>query len=148
MIITIPITLIALGSYGREQLCVYSDIDLMLLYKDIAGFNLTPIMEEFMIIAWDSGLKLGSRVHEVSKIEEEVRTDITIKTSIMESRLIYGSKILWVDFLNKLSNIRNYNQKEFIQEKLDEHKQRLITNPLIMQANIKDGYGGIKVYNI
>jgi [protein-PII] uridylyltransferase len=144
----IPITLIALGSYGREQLCVYSDIDLMILYKDIGGFNLTPIMEEFMTIAWDSGLKLGSRVHEIGKIEQEVRTDITIKTSIMESRLIYGSKILWIEFLNKLVNIRNYNQKLFIQDKLVEHKQRLIKNPLIMQVNVKDGYGGMRESNM
>ncbi len=41
---SIPITLIALGSYGREQLCVYSDIDIMVLYEDIAGYNLKPIM--------------------------------------------------------------------------------------------------------
>ena len=145
---SIPITLIALGSYGREQLCVYSDIDIMLLYKEIAGFNIEPIMEEFMTIAWDSGLKLGSRVHEVSKIEEEVRSDITIKTSIMESRFIYGSNILWTNFLNKLHNIRKYEQKEFILETLNEHKQRLIANPLCMQANIKDGYGGLRESNM
>jgi [protein-PII] uridylyltransferase len=145
---SIPITLIALGSYGREQLCVYSDIDIMLLYKEVPGFNIEPIMEEFMTIAWDSGLKLGSRVHEISAIEQEVRSDITIKTSIMESRLIYGSNILWTNFLNKLYNIRKYNQKEFILEKLNEHKQRLISNPLCMQANIKDGYGGMRESNM
>ncbi len=145
---SIPITLIALGSYGREQLCVYSDIDIMLLYKEVPGFNLEPIMQEFMTIAWDSGLKLGSRVHEISSIEQEVRSDITIKTSIMESRLIYGSNILWTNFLNKLQNIRKYNQKEFILEKLAEHKQRLISHPLCMQANIKDGYGGMRESNM
>jgi len=145
---SIPITLIALGSYGREQLCVYSDIDIMLLYKEVPGFNIEPIMEEFMTIAWDSGLKLGSRVHEISSIEQEVRSDITIKTSIMESRLIYGSNILWINFLNKLHSIRKYNQKEFILEKLSEHKQRLISHPLCMQANIKDGYGGMRESNM
>ncbi len=91
---SIPITLIALGSYGREQLCVYSDIDIMLLYEDINGFNIKPILEEFMTLAWDSGLKLGHRVHEIKEIENAVKQDITIKTSILESRLIYGSKHL------------------------------------------------------
>jgi [protein-PII] uridylyltransferase len=145
---TIPISLIALGSYGREQLCIYSDIDIMVLYKDIPGFNLKPIMEEFMILAWDSGLKLGSRVHEVSEIEEAVKTDITIKTSILESRLIYGSKQLWFHFQNRLNNIRLFNQKEFILEKIAEHKQRLLKYPLDMQANIKDGYGGMRESNM
>lgn len=145
---SIPITLIALGSYGREQLCVYSDIDIMVLYKDIKGFNIQPIIEELMIIAWDSGLKLGSRVHEIDEIEEAVKTDITIKTSILESRFIYGSKILWFGFQNKLLNIRLFNQKGFILEKLAEHKTRLIKYPLTVQPNIKDGYGGMRESNM
>ena len=145
---SIPITLIALGSYGREQLCVYSDIDIMLLYEDVAGFNIKPIIEEFMILAWDSGLKLGSRVHELNEIQSAVKTDITIKTSILESRLIYGSKSLWFHFQNKLKAIRYTNQKEFIVEKIQEHKQRLLNHPLDMQPNIKDGYGGMRESNM
>ena len=35
----IPIALIALGSYGREQLCVHSDIDLMIVYVKNNGYN-------------------------------------------------------------------------------------------------------------
>ena len=144
----IPITVIALGSYGREQLCVYSDIDIMLLYEDVAGFNIQPILEEFVLLAWDSGLKLGSRVHSVESLEDEVKNDVTIKTSILESRLIYGSKHLWYKFEYKLSNIRKFNQKEFVLEKLDEHKTRLLKYPLCMQPNIKDGYGGMREANM
>ncbi|PIF03526.1 MAG: protein-PII uridylyltransferase, partial [Arcobacter sp.] len=51
----IPITLIALGSYGREQLCIYSDVDLLILYEDVRGYNLKEIMEEFITLAWDCG---------------------------------------------------------------------------------------------
>ena len=145
---SVPITLVALGSYGREQLCVYSDIDLMLLYKDIPGYNIKPILEDFLTLAWDAGLKLGHRVHEIDEVFDVVQTDITIKTSIIESRLIYGSKYLWFAFENTLYNIRHYKQKEFILEKLEEHKQRLLKNPLCMEPNIKDGYGGMREINL
>jgi [protein-PII] uridylyltransferase len=145
---SIPITIIALGSYGREQLCIYSDIDIMILYDETNGYNLTPIMEEFMTLSWDSGLKLGSRAHDIKEIEDSVKEDITIKTSILESRMIYGSKHLWYKYQNKLINIRNYEQKEFVLEKLDEHKERLNKNPLVMQPNIKDGYGGMRESNM
>ncbi|MDC0932789.1 HD domain-containing protein [Arcobacteraceae bacterium] len=144
----IPITIIALGSYGREQLCVYSDIDIMLLYDEVPGFNIRPILEEFVLLAWDSGLKLGSRVHSIDDIEHEVKSDVTIKTSILESRLIYGSKHLWYQFEYKLMNIRKFEQKEFVLEKLAEHKTRLLKYPLCMQPNIKDGYGGMREANM
>lgn len=145
---SIPITLVALGSYGREQLCIYSDIDLMILYEDIKGYNLKNIMEEFITLAWDCGLKLGSRVHELKEIEEAVKEDITIKTSIIESRLIYGSKYLWFGYEKALTKIRKTNQLEFINEKMQEHKDRLLKHPLNMQPNIKDGYGGMREANM
>ena len=141
---SIPISLVALGSYGREQLCIYSDIDIMLLYENVKGYNLKNIMEEFITLAWDCGLKLGSRVHELREISDAVKEDITIKSSILESRLIYGSKNLWFGYQNVLSKIRKTNQKEFVLDKLEEHKQRLMKYPLKMEPNIKDGYGGIR----
>ncbi|RXJ67115.1 protein-PII uridylyltransferase [Halarcobacter ebronensis] len=145
---SLPVTLIALGSYGREQLCVHSDVDLMILYQDIKGYNLRPIMEELVTLAWDCGLKLGSRVHEIKEIEEAVKEDITIKTSIIESRMIYGSKHLWYSYENVLRKIRKTGRKEFVLEKLEEHKQRLLKYPLKMEPNIKDGYGGMREANM
>lgn len=144
----IPITLVALGSYGREQLCIYSDIDLMLLYEETSGYNIKAILEEFLTLAWDCGLKLGHRVHEISEIEEAVKEDVTIKTSIIESRIIYGSKLLWFSYENSISRIRRTDQKQFIIEKLEEHKQRLLKYPLCMEPNIKDGYGGMRESNM
>jgi len=145
---SIPISLVALGSYGREQLCIYSDIDIMILYEDIKGYNLKEIMEEFITLAWDCGLKLGSRVHELSDIEDGVKEDITIKTSILESRLIFGSKFLWFSYEKVLNRIRKTEQKKFILEKLEEHKQRLLKYPLKMEPNIKDGFGGMRESNM
>ena len=145
---SIPISLVALGSYGREQLCIYSDIDIMILYENVKGYNLKSIMEEFITLAWDCGLKLGSRVHELKEISEAVKEDITIKSSILESRLIYGSKILWFGYENVLNRIRKTNQKEFVLDKLEEHKERLLKYPLRMEPNIKDGYGGIRESNM
>ncbi|WP_108062879.1 [protein-PII] uridylyltransferase family protein [Poseidonibacter lekithochrous] len=145
---SIPISLVALGSYGREQLCIYSDIDIMILYEDIKGYNLKEIMEEFITLAWDCGLKLGSRVHELKEVAEGVKEDITIKSSIIESRLIFGSKYLWFGYENILNQIRKTNQKDFVLEKLEEHKERLLKYPLKMEPNVKDGFGGIRESNM
>ncbi len=145
---SIPITLIALGSYGREQLCIYSDVDLLILYEEIQGYNLKVIMEELVTLAWDCGLKLGSRVHEIKEIDSSVKEDITIKSSILESRMIYGSKHLWFSYQNILKKIRKTNQKEFVLEKLEEHKKRLLKYPLKMEPNIKDGFGGMREANM
>lgn len=147
LINSIPVTMVALGSYGRQQLSIYSDIDIMLLYKDIKGYQLKLLLERFLYLAWDAGLKIGHRVHEVSEIPEAVKADITIKTAILESRFIWGSKFLWVEYQNKLSQVRKTNQKEFVFAKLEEMAKRHKKYKLSMEPNIKEGIGGLRDSN-
>jgi len=145
---SLPITLLALGSYGREQLCVYSDIDLMIVFKDINGYNTKEIIEKILYILWDCGLKLGHRVHEVGEIFEVSKTDITIKTSMIESRFIAGSKYLLAEVENELTKIRRDNQEEFIDAKIEEIKKLHKRFPLSMEPNLKEGEGGFRSANL
>lgn len=143
----IPITLCALGSYGREQLCVYSDIDLMIVYKDIPGYNANTIIEKMLYMMWDSGLKLGHRVHELGDLFTAAHEDPTIKTAMLESRFICGSKTLWFEVENELTRIKKHEPDTFIESKMDEYNKRLQRYPLTMEPDIKDGFGGIRDSN-
>ncbi|MFT7005467.1 MAG: [protein-PII] uridylyltransferase [Sulfurimonas sp.] len=141
---SIPIAVVALGSYGREQLCVHSDIDLLIVYKDVEGFNTQLIIEKLFYLALDSGLKLGHRVHETTDLFRAAGEDITIRTSLMESRLIIGSPFIWDATQKELNKIRLYNQKEFILAKIDEAQIRRKKYPTSMQPNIKETVGGLR----
>ena len=145
---SVPISLIALGSYGREQLCVHSDIDLMIVFEKVDGYNIELIIEKFLYLAWDSGLKLGHRVHSVDELFEVSKEDITIKTSLLESRFIIGSNFVWHKTQGELNRIRLYNQKEFILDKIDEARKRRKKHPISMQPNIKEGVGGLRDANL
>ncbi len=140
----IPIAFIALGSYGREQLCVHSDIDLMIVYEKNDGYNTAAIIEKFLYLAWDSGLKLGHRVHDVNDLLGASREDITIKTAMMESRLIIGSPFTWSVTQNHLNAIRNDDPKIFIMAKIEEADVRRRKFPFSMQPHIKEGVGGLR----
>jgi len=145
---SIPIALIALGSYGREQLCVYSDIDLMIVYEEIERYNTKALIEKMLYILWDTGLKLGHRVHTTKELFDVSKTDITIKTALLESRFIEGSKSIWTETQNILNAIRHDHPEEFIRLKLEEQKAKHISFPLTMEPNIKDGVGGFRDANI
>ncbi len=140
----IPIAFIALGSYGREQLCVHSDIDLMIVYEKNDGYNTAAIIEKFLYLAWDAGLKLGHRVHEVNDLLGASREDITIKTAMMESRLIIGSPFTWSAVQTRLTAIRHDNPRAFILAKIEEAEVRRKKFPSSMQPHIKEGVGGLR----
>jgi len=141
---SIPIAFVALGSYGREQLCVHSDIDLLIVYEKIDGYNAQLIIEKFFYLALDAGLKLGHRVHETTDLFKASNEDITIKTSLMESRLITGSPFTWHETGRALQKIRLHNQKEFILAKIEEAQTRRKKYPSSMQPNIKEGVGALR----
>jgi len=145
---SVPLGLVALGSYGREQLCVHSDIDLMIVYKEVPGYNLKEMIEKILYILWDTGLKLGHRVHTVEELHEVSKTDITIKTALIESRFIEGSHFIWVDTQNAISQIRHDNIKEFIELKLKEQEIKHRKFPLTMEPNLKEGVGGFRDANL
>ncbi len=145
---TLPITLLALGSYGREQLCVYSDIDLMIVYKEVPGYNTKEMIEKILYILWDAGLKLGHRVHEIGELFKVSKTDITIKTSMIESRFIEGSKQLWIQTQNELHRIRQDNQEAFIEAKIKEMNDLHKKYPMTMEPNLKEGDGGFRNANL
>jgi [protein-PII] uridylyltransferase len=145
---SIPLALVALGSYGREQLCVYSDIDLMIVYKEIPGYNTKEMIEKILYILWDTGLKLGHRVHTVEELFEVSKTDITIKTALIESRFIEGSHFIWTETQNAISLIRHNNVKEYIELKLQEQESKHHRFPLTMEPNLKEGVGGFRDANL
>ena len=145
---SVPISLVALGSYGREQLCVHSDIDLMIIYKDIPGYNMKELIEKILYILWDTGLKLGHRVHTTDELYEVSQTDITIKTALIESRFIEGSHFVWTETQNAIERIRHDNIKGFIKEKLQEQADKHQRFPLTMEPNLKEGVGGFRDANL
>ncbi len=140
----IPIAIIALGSYGREQLCVHSDIDLLIVYEKIEGYNSELIIEKLFYLALDAGMKLGHRVHEVGDLFKAANEDITIRTSLMEARFVTGSSFIWHATQRELNNVRSYKQKEFILAKIEEAQIRRKKYPISMQPNIKEGIGGLR----
>lgn len=141
---SVPITLIALGSYGREQLAPHSDIDLMIVYDPCIGFNTEAIIEKFLYLLWDTGLKIGHRVHTVDDIAQAANEDITIKTAMLEARYIVGSTFTWHKAQKELTALRLHEPKRFIMEKLEEAKLRREKHPLSMQPNIKECAGGLR----
>lgn len=145
---SIPLALVALGSYGREQLCLYSDIDLMIVYKRVDGYNMEKMIEKIFYILLDTGLKLGHRVHEIDELYEVSKSDITIKTAILESRFIEGSVFIWTQTQNVINLIRHDNPKEFIRLKIEEQEKKHIKYPLTMQPNLKEGIGGFRDANL
>lgn len=83
-------SLVAVGGYGRGELHPASDVDIAILRPDDDAAGWQDAVARFVSFLWDIGLEVGHSVRTVADCEREARADLTVATSLMESRLLAG----------------------------------------------------------
>ena len=115
-------SLVAVGGYGRGELFPYSDVDVLILLNAAPDSDVRNRLENFVQLLWDIGLDIGHSIRTVDECLEESAADITVQTSLLEARLITGSRKLFRDLQERYAAAMN--PQKFFQEKLLELQQR------------------------
>jgi [protein-PII] uridylyltransferase len=141
-------SVIATGGYGRGQLAPGSDIDLLFLlpYKQTAWGE--SVVENILYLLWDLGFKVGHATRTVQQSIKYAQADMTIRTSMLDMRLILGDEELFTDLLEHFQkDVVKGTSREFIGAKLDErddrHKRSGASRYLV-EPNVKNGKGGLR----
>jgi [protein-PII] uridylyltransferase len=82
--------LVAVGGYGRGELHPQSDIDLLVLLESATENDADEAIGRFLTFLWDIGLEVGHSVRTLDDCEAEARKDVTVLTTLMETRLLHG----------------------------------------------------------
>lgn len=142
------VSLLAVGGYGREQLFPASDVDVLLLLpgdSTEAHQDLKEHLERFIGACWDAGLEIGSSVRTISECITEAHNDVTVQTSLLETRLIEGDAALFADFKQRYQS--SLNPKAFFTAKTLEMRQRHTkyeNTPYALEPNCKESPGGLR----
>ena len=145
------IAIIATGGYGREELCPFSDIDLLFLITSKTTKDVHEKIEKFLYKIWDSGIKIGHAVRSIKECISICQEDSKALSSLLDARLISGNQALFEDFQNTLQkHIKVKAHKSFTKNKLqerDNRHKRLGDSRYVLEPNIKDGKGGLRDYH-
>ncbi|NCT41125.1 MAG: [protein-PII] uridylyltransferase [Alphaproteobacteria bacterium] len=144
------IAIIATGGYGREELCPYSDIDLLFLTSNKTPKTLNDDIEKFLYQIWDSGIKIGHSVRTIKECITVSQEDPKVLSSLLDARIISGDKNLFQDFETELEkSLKPRTKKAYVEGKLDERDarhMRLGDSRYVLEPTIKDGKGGLRDY--
>ena len=137
--------LVATGGYGRGELFPASDIDLLILIPGEPDDAERARIEALVGLFWDAGLEIGHSVRTVDACVEEARGDITVQTSLLEARLVSGSRALYTRFSGAVAAAMDpaafFKAKKLEQEQ--RHARHLdVTNAL--EPNLKEAPGGLR----
>ncbi|HET6266065.1 MAG TPA: nucleotidyltransferase domain-containing protein, partial [Usitatibacter sp.] len=137
------IALVAVGGYGRGALYPSSDVDVLVLLPD--GRTPDASVEGFIHALWDLGLEPGHSVRTIAECEEEAAKDVTVDTSLLESRLIAGDPALMLELDARLRARRDV--RKFFDAKFREQKrrhERFQEAAYNLEPNVKESPGGLR----
>lgn len=149
------VALLALGGYGRAELCPYSDIDLMFLYPSRVRAPGFPEMQRLfndsiLYMLWDLNLKVGHSTRSVKEALEEAAEDEQSKNAMLESRLICGDEKLHKLFRKDFGSfIRKDNVEIYLRDRLidqNARRTRYGNTVFLQEPDIKNGVGGLRDY--
>lgn len=142
------VCVVALGGYGRRELCPNSDVDILFLYEDGVGDKIKELLvDDIMYPLWDTGLKLGHTSATEAEIISQASSDILLKNSLLDSRLLCGGVSLYSRFRRAFEALCQSTKKSHFDSlmrlKRDRHAAFNWT-PYIQEPNVKNGIGGLR----
>jgi hypothetical protein len=95
----LPFALVAVGGYGRAELCPQSDLDLALLHRGRP--EIAQIAEQIWYPIWDAGFKLGHAGGTVNELVTLGNGDLDSGTSYLSTRHLAGDEALSKDLATR-----------------------------------------------
>ena len=139
---------VATGGYGRGLMAPGSDIDLLFLlpYKQTAWGE--SVAEYMLYLLWDLGFKVGHATRNIDQCIRLSLSDMTIRTALLDSRLLLGDEALYADFHHRFrKEVLEGNARPFVEAKLAEQNARHAragASRYLVEPNVKDGKGGLR----
>lgn len=142
------VSVVATGGYGRAELFPQSDIDLLFLYRPAARSAAERFARTLLYVLWDLGLKVGHALRGVEDTLELACGDLTIRTNLIDARLIAGDAGLFGDMSERFAQeVVEGTAEAFVEAKLaerDARHKRFGDSRYLLEPNIKDGKGGLR----
>lgn len=139
--------LVATGGYGRGELAPHSDIDLLFLLPS-GGAAPTAAVEYMLYLLWDLGFKVGHAVRTIEECVTESLADLTVRTTLLEARLVAGNAALFAAFeIAYQTQVVAETGLAFVSAKLKEREQRHARwgdSRYMLEPNVKEGAGGLR----
>ncbi|TSK05893.1 MAG: [protein-PII] uridylyltransferase [Geobacter sp.] len=142
------LALVAVGGYGRRELNPYSDLDLLFLYSGKESKVVEEAANRLLYFLWDLRLDVGYSVRTITDCVEMANNDVTVKTALLDARLLTGSEHLFGELKKMMvTQVLAKRSDAFIGEKLEElrkRREKYGSSVYILEPNIKEGEGCLR----
>lgn len=149
-----PMSLVALGGYGRGEICPQSDIDILFLHGR-TGDDPPPAVSEavqhILYQLWDLGFRVGHSTRSLRGATDHANADLVFKTSLLEARHLAGDRALFDSFEDVFERlcIRGRESEYFDWRVADTATRLKKYGPTVFlqEPQVKQSPGGLRDYH-
>ncbi len=142
-----PLTVMALGGYGRRELCLRSDVDLMVIHQGKLSDTMASAISRVIYPLWDAKLEVG---HSILTYRECIRlavTDFRVFTSLLDSRYLMGSltffRLFQEAFWSRIQREQDALLSRFLISR-QERTEKYGGEDHFVEPDLKEGLGGLR----
>lgn len=141
------LTVMALGGYGRRELCLSSDVDLMVIHQGKLSQEMKGVISRAIYPLWDARLEVG---HSILTYRECIRlavTDFRVFTSLLDSRFLLGSRSFYQLFQEAFWSRISREGASLLGRFLISRKERAEKyggEDHFVEPDLKEGLGGLR----
>jgi len=139
--------LVAVGGYGRGELHPCSDVDLLVLMPDRKKDRAKDSLSAFLTLLWDAGIEIRHSVRSVRECRHDAEQDLTVITTLMESRLLLGPEQLHEDMQAAIAPAAIWPSRKFFEGKIREQQarhHRYDDTAYNLEPDVKGSPGGLR----
>ena len=148
-----PLTLMALGGYGRGELNPFSDVDVMFLHggprEEVSPYA-AQVIEQVLYLLWDIGFKVGHSTRSIKGAIAQANNDMLTKTAMLEARYLAGDRDVERVFRNRFrAKCVHGHERQYVELRMQDQAQRHAkfgNSVYIQEPHVKSGCGGLRDY--
>ncbi len=140
--------LLAVGGYGRGEMCPGSDLDLLLVQPGRrARPDVSRLAERLWYPLWDSGLKLGHAVRTVKEALSLAADDLDSATALLDARVVAGDPAVAADLSKRAADqwrARSSRWLATLAARVAERHASAGEVGFLLEPDLKEGRGGLR----
>ncbi|HEX3946276.1 MAG TPA: HD domain-containing protein, partial [Acidimicrobiales bacterium] len=144
------LALIAVGGYGRGELCPYSDLDVVLVHE--GHRDVARLADAIWYPVWDQGVHLDHSVRRPAEVLEAAADDLRVALGLLDARVVWGEARVAEPVLAKALELWQdrlaASWLPTLAQQMDGRRQHHGDLAFLLEPDLKDSHGGLRDVNV
>ena len=139
------VALVAVGGYGRKELCPQSDLDVVLVHRGRS--DVRAVADRVWYPIWDAGRALDHSVRTIKEAVGVASYDMRAALGLVDARLVAGDAALAEDLNKRVADLWRKRAGKFLPalaEQVAERHNRFGPVAFLLEPDVKEGHGGLR----